>query len=129
MKINQIDGSYHKVQIVEVLVPFDIDIKLCLSAASRNDCSYYFDDEKSESIFEGRTIYAVGNQGFHIHIIDELIPAFQFHGWTPTHNELMSILGLIKQGFIKCESRYGNSVSDWDLHEADALIHFKSDKE
>lgn len=126
MFVSTFNAGHLKSLVVDVKLPVDIDVDVIFKAESRDDSSYYFEDECSQSIEGARARYCAGNSRLHYKIACELEVMLKHYGVTLGKANFNVLTEQIKDCFSKCESTYGNGCTDTD--EYCAIIKFRKDK-
>lgn len=109
-----------------VYLPVDIEVDIEFDTAGRDHCSYYFEDECSQTIYDGNNLlYAAGNPVVHERVVTELEEMLSHYGVTLGSRNRAELLTAVYKSFAKCESTYGNGVRDFDPYCA--VIKFRKE--
>lgn len=122
MEIVSTNKGWCKSLVVTVNTGVDMEVEVLFDSVSRDSSKYYFEDEESQCIYEGQSVYAASAGMLHARLLLELEEMLHHYGIHPNGEERKDLKAAIQECFRKCESTYGNGVHDTD--EYDAVIKF-----
>ena len=125
MEVVTVNESYHKSLTVHVNTTLELAIPIIVefTSDSRNDTGYSIEYEPTQDIFGGRYTYLRMSKRTHRVISSEVLTILNNLGYTDNTDWLLDkLLENIDVCIGKCESRYGNSVEDFNLTGYDACL-------
>jgi len=101
---------------VKLTNPLDTPITIHFISSNRNDTSYSIEYEPTQDIFGDRFIYLAAATVYHHTILDNILEILDNLNLDYTEEFKSIILEQIETCAVKCESRYGNHVEDFELN-------------
>lgn len=121
-------NSFNELLTISIVTDLKLDeiIRIEFISSSRDNVSYSIEYEPTQDIFGGEMKYAV-RDGMGITIFNELGDLFAKLKLKPfifRDTELLLKKG-IRECMCRCESRYGNHITNFNIYGYDALLQIK----